>query len=316
MEKMKKTVFRSMLTLLLLTALTCSALAAGTLIPVGKAVGLELDARGLTVESLDPEIGQEAKKAGLKEGDIIIKADGKEVSCVDDLTQAVNRAKESLVLTVLRGDKPKNITICPVEANGAKRLGIYIREGITGIGTVTYYDPASGSFGALGHGVTAADGQLLPLEEGRALDAQVVSVKKGKVGTPGQLQGSFRTEITLGVLEHNTVCGVFGKAPSGWAGTPLPVGKAEEVQPGAAVILSNLAGGETKEYEVEIVKVYPNQDTPGRNLLLHVTDPALLEKTGGIVQGMGVSYNMDNTENPVFSTIFRSSLKFDRKNGI
>lgn len=286
---MKKVTFRIITMLLVAVFLTAPAFAAETLIPVGRTVGLELDTRGLTVAELDEKLGDCAKAAGIKAGDTIIKADGKPVQTASELLALVEQSGQELVLTVLRGGKELNLAIKPVETNGQKRLGIYVREGITGIGTVTYYDPESGSFGALGHGVSNGSGDLLPMEEGHALGAEVVSVRKGKSGAPGQLQGAFQTGLVLGTLERNTVCGVFGKADTHWMGTPLPVGEREDVHTGEAVILSDLAGGGVVQYTVEIAKVYPNQDAPGRNLLLRVTDEALLEQTGGIVQGMSGS---------------------------
>lgn len=126
-------------------------------------------------------------------------------SPVDDaasLQAAVDRSKDRLVLTVLRDGEERNLTVTPVEQDGRKRLGIYVREGIAGVGTVTYYDPESGAFGALGHGVSDPRGNLLPLEgPGTALEAEVVSVKKGRAGAPGQLQGAFQKDAVLGELE-------------------------------------------------------------------------------------------------------------------
>ena len=132
-------------------------------------------------------------------------------------------------------------------------------------------------------------GNLLPLEAGTALEAEVVSVKKGRAGAPGQLQGAFQKDAVLGELEKNTRCGVFGTAAAGWSGIPLPVAETPEIHTGTAAILSNISGTEVREYSVEILKLYPGEKACGRNLLLHVTDPALLEATGGIVQGMSGS---------------------------
>ncbi len=286
---MKKVTFRVITFLLVTVLLVTPTFAAGTLIPVGRTVGLELDARGLTVAELDEDLGDPAREAGLRPGDTIIKADGQGVETAEGLLDLVERCGKDMVLTVIRGGEEVNLTVEPVKVDGHKRLGIYVREGITGIGTVTYYDPDSGGFGALGHGVSNAGGDLLPLKEGHALGTEVISIRKGKVGSPGQLQGAFQTDMILGTLERNTHCGVFGKSGTGWTGTPLPVAETEEVHTGEAVILSDLAGGAVAQYAVEITKVYPDQDAPGRNLLLRVTDEALLVKTGGIVQGMSGS---------------------------
>ena len=279
---MKKGISRGILAVALGMLLTMPAVAARTLIPVGQAVGLELDARGLTVV-------QAQEDGPLRPGDVIIRAGGVEVSQVEQLREQVAGAGQSLELTVLRQDRELTVVAPLRQQEGQRLLGIQVREGITGIGTVTWYDPDTGAFGALGHGVTGPGGNLLPLETGAALEAQVVDVEKGKVGTPGQLKGAFETQKVLGSLEKNTSRGVFGTSSRGWSGTPLPLAEPEDIHPGPAVILSDLAGGESREYGIEIVKVFPGRQESGRNLLLEVTDPALLEQTGGIVQGMSGS---------------------------
>ena len=184
---MKKFGFRAALAALLWVLLSVPVWAADVLIPVGRAVGLELEAAGLAVAELDPDLGGNARDAGMQVGDIIIKADGQPVDDAASLQAAVDRSKDRLVLTVLRDGEERNLTVTPVEQDGRKRLGIYVREGIAGVGTVTYYDPESGAFGALGHGVSDPRGNLLPLEAGTALEAEVVSVKKGR--------GSFRVRF-------------------------------------------------------------------------------------------------------------------------
>lgn len=286
---MKKVTISVLTILLVAVILAVPAFAADTLIPVGQTVGLALDTRGLTVTELDEQLGQNARTAGLRPGDTIIKADGQGIETAEQLQALVERCRKAVVLTVVRGDEEVNLTVEPVNAEGRQRLGIFVRQGITGIGTVTYYDPNSGAFGVLGHGVSGAGGDLLALKEGQALDAEVTTIRKGKVGTPGQLQGEFRTETVLGNLDRNTSCGVFGTTGTGWTGIPLPVAENEDVHTGEAMILSDLAGGAVEQYAIEITKVYPQQNTPGRNLLLRVTDEALLEQTGGIVQGMSGS---------------------------
>lgn len=256
---MKKFGFRAALAALLWVLLSVPVWAADVLIPVGRAVGLELEAAGLAVAELDPDPGRQCRDAGMQVGDIIIKADGQPVDDAASLQAAVDRSKDRLVLTVLRDGEERNLTVTPVEQDGRKRLGIYVREGIAGVGTVTYYDPESGAFGALGHGVSDPRGNLLPLEAGTALEAEVVSVKKGRAGAPGQLQGAFQKDAVLGELEKNTRCGVFGTAAAGWSGIPLPVAETPEIHTGTAAILSNISGTEVREYSVEILKLYPGK---------------------------------------------------------
>ena len=171
----------------------------------------------------------------------------------------------------------------------AEKAGIYLRQGIAGIGTVTYYDPDTGRFGALGHGVSCPRGRLLKMTRGSAYTGTILSVKKGTCGHPGQLRGSADPDFPIGTLKKNTPQGVFGIARPGWPGQPLPVAAFDEVTTGKAVILSTVTGDVPREYSVEILKIYPKDRPDCRNFLLKVTDPDLLETTGGIVQGMSGS---------------------------
>ena len=159
---------------------------------------------------------------------------------------------------------------------------------------MTFCDPQTGQFGTLGHGVSDSGG-LLPMTEGKVYPAQVIRIQKGQSGAPGQLRGSLDGSQILGVLEKNTHRGVFGTVRPAWDGESIPVAAAQEVRIGSAAIRSTIDGSGPRDYSVEIVKIYPKTRADGRNLLLRVTDPELLAATGGIVQGMGVSYNRDNT---------------------
>ena len=162
-----------------------------------------------------------------------------------------------------------------------------------GIGTMTFFDPQSGTFGALGHGVTDVDtGQLLPLDHGSIMDASVKAVKKGERASPGELKGDFDLTRDSGTLYANTECGIFGKLSAEDAakitGAALPIAKKDEIKTGRATILATVSGNETREYDIEIEKIYsPSGST--RNLLLRVTDEELLAQTGGVVQGMSGS---------------------------
>jgi stage IV sporulation protein B len=168
-------------------------------------------------------------------------------------------------------------------------LGVYLRQGVTDIGTVTWYDPDSGRFGALGHGVNGSDGCLVDMTGGNAYRAGVQSVKRGRAGQPGQLIGTVTEPDPLGILEKNTVQGVFGYCDAGWLGSACPVAEKEEIQTGPAVILSTVRDKTPREYSVEILKIYAGDREDGRNMLIRVTDPELLAATGGIVQGMSGS---------------------------
>ena len=160
---------------------------------------------------------------------------------------------------------------------------------MTGIGTVTDYDPVTKKFGSLGHGVSSPDGELAQMSEGKAYSATVISVVKGKAGQPGQLRGGVGGGKVIGKLERNTHQGLFGTVQDPWQGRTMETAQANEIKCGRATILSTVSGNNTQEYSVEILKLYPQNRAQGRNMLLRVTDQRLLQTTGGIVQGMSGS---------------------------
>ena len=174
------------------------------------------------------------------------------------------------------------------------KLGVYLRQGVTGIGMVSWYNPANGKFGTLGHGVNNGKGKLLELTKGNAYEARVVSVKKGKSGAPGQLMGAMERIEPIGELEKNASQGVFGTSTVGWDGETLPVAQISEIRTGEATIRSTVSGVEPREYSVEILKIYPKSKQSGRNMLIRITDEELLNTTGGIVQGMSGSPIIQN----------------------
>ena len=264
------------------------------LIPVGAVVGLELRDDTVTIAAFDESLGTAAKAAGVAVGDQIIRIDGSEIRSSKDVRTALERADGSVKITVSRDGAKKEYQLTPQITASGPKLGLYLRQGITGIGTVTYYDPDTKAFGTLGHGVNDSDGKLLQMVQGYAYNAKVLTVRKGRAGDPGQLMGTVDGSSPIGILSANTDRGVFGTTEIGWQGEAVTVASSEEVKTGPAVIRSTVSGNEVREYSVEILKIYPKQKQNGRNLLLRVTDPALLEATGGIVQGMSGSPIIQN----------------------
>ena len=259
------------------------------LVPVGQIIGLQLQDQSVTVAAFDENWGAAAKKAGLEVGDHILRIDGKTVACSEDIRKALEKSDGTVTLTIQRDRKEKKLQIAPQITETGPKLGIYLRQGITGIGTVTYYDPDTGKFGTLRHGVNGTDGKLLQMTQGSAYSARVLSVRKGRIGEPGQLMGSVESTEPIGKLTANTDRGVFGVTQTGWEGETMDIAAASEIHTGSAVIRSTVNGNTVREYSVEILKIYPKSRQSGRNLLLQITDPALLEATGGIVQGMSGS---------------------------
>ncbi len=262
-----------------------------TLIPGGCTIGIKLDTQGLVVTGFDSQSSAEA--AGLRKGDVIIEVDGEAVHTVAALQQCLEA--EPVVLTVLRGGKEAEFCVTPTMTESGGRLGAYVRDSVAGIGTVTYYDPNTGAFGALGHGVNDTESAILmPVEVGVVVRSTVAQVEKGKTGKPGELKGVFHVDDILGEVDSNTSFGVFGRLTTPVAGTPVPVASSEEAKVGKATILANVQDGTVQEYEVRIEKLFPQARETGRNLLIQITDPALLAATGGIVQGMSGSPILQN----------------------
>ena len=297
--------------LLLAAVLTMSPLmtvaraGAVTVVPVGKAVGIKLFSDGVVVVGTS-EIATEngnvnpAKACGLREGDIITHINSTEVDTIEEVSALLQELEgEAMSIRAIRDDKQVQLTATAAlcSADGAYKLGAWIRDSMAGIGTVTFYCPDTGAFGALGHGINDVDTALLmPLDSGSILPATVAGVEKGKAGDPGQLQGVFDTDSTLGLLHANTSGGVFGvMADSGWVeGTPVEAAQRSEVQSGEASILCNISGDRVEEYGIEISKVFAENPDYCRDYLIKVTDQRLLDATGGIVQGMSGSPILQN----------------------
>ena len=277
------------LAMFVLLTLPLKAQATQLLIPVGKTIGLQLSDDTVTIVAFDDVLGGCSRDAGLKIGDEIIEIDHMDIRSPEDVRSALNTCDEDVDITVLRSGKHHTIEVEPTQTPEGKKLGVYLRQGIAGIGTVTWYDPDTGRFGALGHGVSCAKGSLLAMTHGNTYHARVEAVIKGKSGQPGQLKGSADAAFPCGSLYRNTPQGVFGITREVWRGEPLPVAAFEEIHTGPATIRSSVCQKGVQEYSVEILKIYPKERIDSRNFLLKITDPDLLNATGGIVQGMSGS---------------------------
>ena len=291
---MRKIGSRILLALLCLQMLVQGVGATSALVPGGQVIGLELSEGSVTIAAFDENAGKSAKDAGLQVGDRITKIGESPITCAEDVRKALARCDGTADIYIERNKQAKHIRVTPGITPDGPRLGVYLKQGITGIGTVTWYDPETGNYGALGHGVSCQGGSLVEILRGTAYDTSVVSVKKGKTGDPGQLMGSLDGSAPIGTVTKNTAQGVFGKLEKGVAGDAIPLADPQEVRTGEATIRSTVRGNSPQEYSVEILKIYPASRGGGRNLLLKVTDPALLSATGGIVQGMSGSPIIQN----------------------
>lgn len=272
------------------------------LVPMGKAVGINVTLDGVMVagvsevETADGSISP-AGQAGVLPGDFIVKLGKTDIHCLQDFSEAVETLSDDPVsMTVIREEKQMQFTICPVlSTENRYQLGLWLRDGITGIGTITYYDPETGAYGALGHGINDADsGSLIALNKGEIYDASIMGVVKGEAGTPGELTGIFEGNTACGDVQGNTVYGIFGRyhdAPEA-CGEPLLCAEYGEAQPGEATILTTVSGESVQEYDIRIDRVY--RENGEERFLICVTDEALLKATGGIVQGMSGSPILQN----------------------
>ena len=285
----------------LIPAATARAAEARTVLPIGRAVGIKLFSDGVMVVGFSQVAGPAgssapARDCGLREGDIITHINQAEVDSIEQVQSALQAAAGTpMSIRAVRDDKPVQFTATAVQcgSDGQYRLGAWIRDSMAGIGTLTFCDPETGAFAALGHGISDVDtARLMPLQSGALLYSEVTDVRKGEKGAPGELHGAFRTERELGSLSANTAAGIFGTLADSRllrGLEPVPVAGRSEVRTGPATILSNISGGDVEEYTVEITHLYDSGGTDTRELMVKVTDPRLLEATGGIVQGMSGS---------------------------
>ena len=263
-----------------------------TLIPGGQAVGVALKTRGVLV------VSDAAKGRALRAGDVILSADGKNVESTKALSEQVGTAQtDTGRLEVLRGGQTITVDAQaePDPSDGRRKLGVWVRDSTAGVGTLTYIDPANQAYGALGHAIVDADtGRLLAAREGAILHASIVGVTKGQSGKAGELKGNFlKAGEQIGSLMENCEYGIYGVLddmpenllyPQG-----LRAGARSAVHTGAASIIATVDADGPQEYGVEIVRCFAQSEPSQKGMILRVTDERLLEKTGGIVQGMSGS---------------------------
>ena len=267
------------------------AAAAGDLpervVAVGRAVGIDVQCGGLLVVGFSE--GSPARESGLRRGDRILRVDGAPVEDPEELRVKL-QDKSQVTLTASRNGRQRSFLVALADSGGVKILGVNVKTEMAGVGTVTYYDPDTAVFGALGHGISGSTGgALFPVQDGYLCRASIVGAERGRPGAPGMLQGAFDSGAVLGRITANTESGIFGRLFYPDSGEPVPVAERSQIHTGPAELLCSVEGSRVQRFRVEIRRVYPFDDGTGRNMLLHVTDPALLEKTGGIVQGMSGS---------------------------
>ena len=296
----KQTVAVVVAVMLAFTAAPAANAAGRELVPMGNTVGIQMSTDGIIVVGFgtQDEMGGEspAEAAGIRAGDVIVGVGGRSTRTAAEFLAAVSQLDGGDVeIQVLRSGEQKSFNVKPTRSeNGTWQLGIWLRDSVSGIGTVTFYDPENGTYGALGHPISDFDtGIIMPVGEGTIMFSTVVDVKPGVSGSPGELCGFFEIDDKIGNISINSESGIFGMLESGQRKETIPVGTAGEIRTGKATILSNVRDTLIEEFEVEITRVYRGEEN-GRSMMISVTDPKLLQITGGIVQGMSGSPIIQN----------------------
>ena len=277
-------------------------------IPVGQVAGLKLYTTGVLVVGMSEIKGIDNKKykpyenTGIQEGDTIVQIENDEITGTKELIQKVNSSKgKELNLKYVRDGEILECAISPVKTSASEfKLGLWVRDSAAGIGTMTYYEPETKNFAALGHGITDVDtGKLINISNGQFITTKVLSIIKGEDGAPGKIQGSISEQSNIGTIKKNSIFGIYGVAEDLQKikidpNKKMNVATRNEIELGEATILCSLDDEKTKEYKIQIEKIYLNNNYDNKSMLIKVTDKELIEKTGGIIQGMSGSPVIQN----------------------
>ena len=264
-------------------------------VPVGKAVGMKLYTEGVLVVGMSEINGKKPyENSGIQEGDAIIEINNEQIENTNDLIETVNKSNGTTVeVKYKRNEQTITTSIEPAKVNENEyKLGLWVRDAAAGVGTMTFYEPSSGMFAALGHGIADIDtSELINIESGELTTTNILSIVKGQKGTPGEIRGTIENSESLGSIYKNTSFGVYGKVQSKNRldinnMEEMDVALRDEIKTGKAQILCELENGKTEKHDVEIKKLYLNNNENNKSMVIKITDEKLIEKTGGIIQGM------------------------------
>ena len=266
------------------------------LIPGGETFGVRLNSDRATVVGIgEYESGDggasPAKAAGIRVNDQIVSVDGTKITGAESLTRLIEQSEgRELTIGYIRNGVENTTVLTPVKGSDGKyKAGLWVRDSTAGIGTVTYYNPADGTFGGLGHGVCNSDsGELIPFTDGEVYNAVISGTVKGIPGDPGELRGYF-SGSAVGYISSNTEMGVFGKintVPT--EKKAIPIGLKNEVHTGKVTIYCTIEGNKVQAWDAEIIKIV-STETKTKNFIIEITDQTLLSVTGGVLQGMSGS---------------------------
>ena len=304
----KKTAKISLFDNIILKDVNINVLPKTKVIPVGSIAGIKLYTSGVLVVGMSEIQGIDNKKykpyesTGIEEGDTIISVNSKEIANTEDLVKNVNASSgQEISIKYIHNQKTAECSIKPVQtSNSEYKLGLWVRDSAAGVGTVTFYDPETKSFGALGHGITDIDTeQLIDISSGEFVTTKILNVVKGETGTPGRIQGTVDNQKNIGTIFKNTKFGIYGTVDNISSlnidsSKEMELALRDEIQTGKATILCSLENGKIDEYEIEIEKIYKDNNYDNKSMLIKVTDKRLLDKTGGIIQGMSGSPIIQN----------------------
>ena len=275
-----------------------------TLIPGGDTIGIKMFTEGILcvgtsdIADVHGNILNIASSCGIKIGDVLTTANGKKLLTTEQLAKIVEESGgKTINISINRQNEILQKTVSPVLTKEGYKIGIWMRDSTAGIGTISYIDPDKNCYGALGHPICDADtGVLMPVSDGNIIKAEIFDIEKGEKGVPGELKGSFDNSLgDIGTIEKNSPCGIYGTININTQNTtPLPVGSMDTVKKGKAQIVSTIGKIGKETYDVEIKRVIKNSGSEHKDMVIEITDPRLLEKTGGIVQGMSGSPIIQN----------------------
>lgn len=266
-----------------------------TVIPLGKAIGMKMYTKGVLVVGMSEIQGQKPyENTGIETGDKIVEVNNVKINNTDELIECVNRSKgESIQITYISDNEEVVANISPVKTGENEyKLGLWVRDAAAGVGTLTFYEPSTGEFGALGHGINDVDTyELIDIANGELVTTNIIDIVKGEDGTPGEIRGIIEGSSTIGSIYKNTDYGVYGKVTDKSrlnldTNNELEVANRSEIKTGKAEIMCELENGKIEKYEIEIQKIFLENNQDNKSMLIKVTDEDLIEKTGGIIQGM------------------------------
>lgn len=254
------------------------------------------------IEGEDNKKYKPYENSGIEEGDRIIKVNNTQIDSTDELIETVNMSGgKEIKVEYVHEQETKECSITPVKMNEDEyKLGLWVRDSAAGVGTVTFYEPSTKTFGALGHGISDIDtGELIDIASGEFVTTRILSITKGESGTPGKIQGTIEKQENIGLISKNTRFGIYGTVDnlSGLnidTSKEMKVATRDEIKTGKSTILCSLDNDTPQEYEIEIEKIFKNNNYDNKSMEIRVTDERLLEKTGGIIQGMSGSPIIQN----------------------